>query len=73
MTSINRDGRLQGPDLALLGGLVALERGEIIASGGIGSIDDLRAVRDLGCVGAIVGRAIYEGRFDLAEAVAALA
>ncbi len=73
VTSINRDGRLQGPDLALLGGLVALERGEIIASGGIGSIDDLRAVRDLGCVGAIVGRAIYEGRFDLAEAVAALA
>jgi phosphoribosylformimino-5-aminoimidazole carboxamide ribotide isomerase len=73
VTAINRDGRLEGPDLVLLRGLVALERGDIIASGGIRSIDDLRAVRDLGCVGAIVGRAIYEGRFDLAEAVAALA
>jgi phosphoribosylformimino-5-aminoimidazole carboxamide ribotide isomerase len=73
VTAINRDGRLEGPDLDLLGGLVDLARGDVIASGGIGSIDDLRAVRDLGCVGAIVGRAIYEGRFDLAEAIAALA
>jgi phosphoribosylformimino-5-aminoimidazole carboxamide ribotide isomerase len=36
-------------------------------------VDDLRAVRDLGCTGAIVGRALYEGRLDLAEAVAAFA
>jgi phosphoribosylformimino-5-aminoimidazole carboxamide ribotide isomerase len=73
VTAVNRDGRLEGPDLELLGRLVNLARGDVIASGGIGSIDDLRAVRDLGCVGAIVGRAIYEGRFDLAEAIAALA
>ena len=38
-----------------------------------GGLRTCLAVRDLGCVGAIVGRAIYEGRFDLAEAVAALA
>jgi phosphoribosylformimino-5-aminoimidazole carboxamide ribotide isomerase len=69
VTAIDRDGRLEGPDLALLGRLVALQRGEVIASGGIRSLDDLRAVRDLGCSGAIVGRALYEGSVDLADAV----
>jgi phosphoribosylformimino-5-aminoimidazole carboxamide ribotide isomerase len=73
VTAISRDGRLEGPDIALLRRLVALGRGEIVASGGIGSLDDLRAVRDLGCAGAIVGRALYQGRVDLAEAVAAFA
>ena len=71
VTAIDRDGRMEGPDLALLGGLVALDRGQIIASGGIRSVDDLRAVRDVGCSGAIVGRALYEGGLDLAEAIAA--
>jgi phosphoribosylformimino-5-aminoimidazole carboxamide ribotide isomerase len=52
---------------------VDLGRGEIVASGGIASLDDLRAVCALGCSGAIVGRALYEGRLDLAEAVAAFA
>jgi phosphoribosylformimino-5-aminoimidazole carboxamide ribotide isomerase len=73
VTAISRDGRLEGPDLVLLRRLVELGRGEIVASGGIGSVDDLRAVRDLGCAGSIVGRALYEGRIDLAEAVAAFA
>jgi phosphoribosylformimino-5-aminoimidazole carboxamide ribotide isomerase len=72
-TAIAHDGALEGPDLVLLGRLVDLGRGAIVASGGIRSIDDLRAVRDLGCSGAIVGRALYEGRVDLAEAIAALA
>jgi phosphoribosylformimino-5-aminoimidazole carboxamide ribotide isomerase len=73
VTAIDRDGRLEGPDLDLLASLVALDRGRIIASGGIGSIDDLRRVRDLGCAGAIVGKALYEGRFDIRGAIAALA
>ncbi|TMD30351.1 MAG: hypothetical protein E6I94_04900 [Chloroflexi bacterium] len=73
VTAIARDGLLGGPDLALLERLVRAGRGAIVASGGIASIDDLRAVRDLGCAGAIVGSALYEGRIDLAEAVAALA
>ena len=73
VTAISRDGRLEGPDLVLLRRLVESGRGEIVASGGIGSLDDLRAVRDLRCAGAIVGRALYEGRIDLAEAVAAFA
>jgi phosphoribosylformimino-5-aminoimidazole carboxamide ribotide isomerase len=73
VTAIARDGRLEGPDLDLLASLVALGRGRVIASGGIGSLDDLRRVRDLGCAGAIVGKALYEGRFTLIEASATLA
>jgi phosphoribosylformimino-5-aminoimidazole carboxamide ribotide isomerase len=71
VTAIMRDGLLGGPDLALLGGLVDLGRGEIIASGGIARIDDISAVRRLGCVGAIVGRALYDGSLDLGAALAA--
>ncbi len=73
VTSIARDGALGGPDLGLLERLVAAGRGAIVASGGIASIADLRAVRDVGCEGAIVGRAIYEGLLDLASAIATLA
>jgi phosphoribosylformimino-5-aminoimidazole carboxamide ribotide isomerase len=72
VTAIDRDGTLHGPDLDLLAALVALLRGTIVASAGISSLDDLRAVRDLGCAGAIVGRALYEGHVRLAEAVAQL-
>ncbi len=70
VTAIDRDGLLEGPDLRLYERLVELGRGSIVASGGIASIQDLLAVRRLGCAGAIVGRAIYEGRLDLAEALA---
>lgn len=69
VTAIDRDGTLQGPDLALLGRLVALDRGAVIASAGIASVEDLRAVRDLGCRGAIVGRALYDGRLALPAAL----
>lgn len=69
VTAINRDGLLEGPDLDLLGRLAALDRGAVIASGGISSLADLRAVAGHGCVGAIVGRAIYEGHVDLSAAV----
>lgn len=72
-TAIDRDGSLAGPDLHLLESLLRMHRGDVIASGGVTTIDDLRAVRDLGCSGAIVGRALYEGNLDLAEAIAALA
>lgn len=72
VTAIERDGTLDGPDLELLGELVRLQAGAVIASGGIRSIEDLVAVRDVGCVGAIVGRALYEGRVDLERARQAL-
>jgi phosphoribosylformimino-5-aminoimidazole carboxamide ribotide isomerase len=70
-TAIERDGLQEGPDLALYERLVVLGRGEIIASAGIATVKHLRAVRDVGCTGAILGRAIYDGRLDLAEAMSA--
>jgi len=72
VTAIDRDGTLDGPDLELLARLVALGRGSVIASAGISTTDDLGAVRALGCAGAIVGRALYEGRFTIEEALEAL-
>lgn len=73
VTAIDRDGGLGGPDLELLHRLVGCDLGRIIASGGIRSVEDLFAVRSLGCTGAIVGRALYDGSLDLATALAALA
>ena len=72
VTAIDRDGLLGGPDLALYGRLIALGSGSIIASGGIATIADLVALRDLGCTGAIVGRALLDGSMDLAAAAASL-
>ncbi|HLY15016.1 MAG TPA: 1-(5-phosphoribosyl)-5-[(5-phosphoribosylamino)methylideneamino] imidazole-4-carboxamide isomerase [Candidatus Limnocylindrales bacterium] len=73
VTTIERDGGLGGPDLELLTRVVGLGLGRIIASGGIRSVDDLLAVRSLGCIGAIVGRAVYDGSLDLAASMARLA
>ncbi len=72
VTAIERDGLLSGPDVALYERMVTLDRGTIIASAGIATVDHLRAVRDLGCGGAIVGRALYDGSLDLAKAIADL-
>jgi phosphoribosylformimino-5-aminoimidazole carboxamide ribotide isomerase len=69
VTAIDRDGTLAGPDLGLLRRAVGLGQGAIIASAGISTSDDLRAVRDLGCAGAIVGRALYEGRLTIRDAL----
>lgn len=69
VTAVDRDGLLEGPDLDLLRSLVDLGRGRIIASGGVATIDDLLRIQAAGCAGAIVGRALYEGRIDLAEAI----
>ena len=68
VTATRRDGTLAGPDLALLEDV--LEAGlPVIAAGGISSLDDLHALRDLRCEGAVVGSAIWRGRFGLADAV----
>lgn len=69
-TDVSRDGMLQGADVS---GALALQRAgiRVIASGGVSSLADVRAVRDAGLAGAIIGRALYEGRFDLAEALEA--
>jgi phosphoribosylformimino-5-aminoimidazole carboxamide ribotide isomerase len=71
VTSTRRDGSLAGPDTELL--TDALDAGvPVLAAGGIASLDDLRTLRDLGCEGAVVGSALWAGRFSLAEAVAAV-
>ena len=69
VTAIERDGLLNGPNLELLGRMVALGRGDVIASAGVSSLADISSVRALGCSGAIIGRAIYEGRIELSAAV----
>ena len=69
VTAIDRDGLLEGPDLGLLRRAIALNRGRIIASGGIASVQDTAAVRSIGCAGAIIGRALYEGQLSLRDAL----
>ena len=73
VTAIDRDGLLLGPDLDLLSRAVALRAGWIIASAGITEIEDIGAVRGIGCDGAIVGRALYEGQLSLRDALSAAA
>jgi phosphoribosylformimino-5-aminoimidazole carboxamide ribotide isomerase len=71
-TDIGRDGMLVGPDVDGSAALAALGL-EVIASGGVGTLDHLRAVAARGLAGAIVGRALYERRFTLEEALACVA
>ena len=70
VTGTSRDGSLAGPDLGLLGDVLACGL-PVLAAGGIASTADLVAVRDLGCEGAISGSALLQARFTLAEAHAA--
>jgi phosphoribosylformimino-5-aminoimidazole carboxamide ribotide isomerase len=71
VTDIHRDGKLQGPNLKMLEqAQFALQFG-VIASGGISSLEDVREVATVGVDGAIIGRALYDGRIELADAIAA--
>jgi len=72
VTSAARDGSLAGPDLALVED-IAPAGIPVLAAGGIASLDDLRALEQRGCEGAVVGSALLAGRFTLAEALAATA
>jgi phosphoribosylformimino-5-aminoimidazole carboxamide ribotide isomerase len=77
VTEIGRDGTMAGPALDQLGGVLEVTSLPVIASGGVGALEDLSALRRLrvgsrSLVGAIVGRAIYEGRFGVDEALAAV-
>lgn len=71
VTGTRRDGSLAGPDLELLGAVVPAGV-PVIAAGGVATLDDLVALRELGCEGAICGSALLAGRFTLPEAIAAL-
>ena len=70
-TDISRDGKLTGPNTALYAQLVKkFPSLQIQASGGVSSLDDLRGLKPTGCAGVIVGRALYEKKFTLREALA---
>ena len=68
-TDISRDGMLSGPSLDALAELNSAVSCDVVASGGVTTIDDVRALRDLGLYGAIIGKAYYAGTIDLAQAV----
>ena len=73
VTDVARDGALEGPNVALAAEFAAALPVPVVASGGVTTADDLRALAETGCEGAIVGKALYEGRFTLAEALEAVA
>ena len=72
VTDVNKDGTLQGPNLELLRSVCAATNRPVIASGGVSSLEDLKALRELvelGVEGAIVGKALYAGAFTMEEAL----
>ena len=76
ITDVLKDGMLRGPNLDLYRDVCARTDAPVVASGGVSSLDDLRALAalaGLGVEGAIVGKALYAGAFTLAEALAAVA
>ncbi|HUF82996.1 MAG TPA: 1-(5-phosphoribosyl)-5-[(5-phosphoribosylamino)methylideneamino]imidazole-4-carboxamide isomerase [Acidimicrobiia bacterium] len=77
VTEIGRDGTMEGPDVDQLGAVLGATDLPVVASGGVGGLADVVALRDLraggrALAGVIVGRAIYEGRFTVEEALAAV-
>ena len=71
-TDIARDGMMAGPDHEYSGRLVQDTGMAVLASGGVASVDDIRGLVATGVEGVIVGRALYSGAVDLAEAIAAV-
>ena len=72
VTDVAKDGAMKGPNLSLLQEVAAVTNAPIIASGGVSTLEDIRALRDLvdiGIEGSIVGKALYAGAFTLQEAL----
>jgi phosphoribosyl isomerase A len=75
VTDVTRDGTLTGPNIELLAKVAERTAAPVIASGGVSCLDDLRAIAELtvhGVEGAIIGKALYAGRFTLPQALAAV-
>lgn len=72
ITSITKDGTLKGPDLGILEEACQYSHKGVIAAGGIGTLEDLQAIKKVGAEAAVVGKALYEGKFTLKEAIAAV-
>ena len=73
VTDVARDGMLEGPNLDLLDLMLKRTNRPVVASGGVSSLDDLRALAEMGVEGCIVGKALYAGRFTLPDALKAVA
>jgi phosphoribosylanthranilate isomerase len=71
VTDVAKDGMLQGPNTELLAEVMKRTRAAIVASGGVSSLEDLRALVDVGVEACIVGKALYAGAFTLPDALAA--
>ena len=69
VTDISRDGAMRGANLELYKALSTVSRARLVASGGVSSLDDVRALRDAGLYGAIIGKAYYTGAIDLHRAL----
>jgi phosphoribosylformimino-5-aminoimidazole carboxamide ribotide isomerase len=69
-TDISRDGMLAGPNIEATAEIAAAVRAPVIASGGVATLDDVAALARRGLHGCIIGRALYEGRLDLAAVIA---
>ena len=71
-TDISRDGMMQGPNFTATKRLIDKTQMDIIGSGGVSSISDLLKLQEIGCAGAILGRAMYEGAFTVPDALEAI-
>ena len=71
ITDIDSDGALTGPNLNLLSMIKELTKSDLVASGGVSNIDDLKKLRSLELSGVILGKALYTGLIDLQEAISA--
>jgi phosphoribosylformimino-5-aminoimidazole carboxamide ribotide isomerase len=65
LTSVNRDGTMNGPDITVLSSAARFTSANIIASGGISSVEDAIKVRNVGCSAVILGKALYEGKLSV--------
>jgi phosphoribosylformimino-5-aminoimidazole carboxamide ribotide isomerase len=72
VTELSREGRLQGADVGRATALAEATGMDVIVSGGVNGLDDLRRIESAGLAGAIIGRALFEKRFTLEEALACL-
>jgi phosphoribosylformimino-5-aminoimidazole carboxamide ribotide isomerase len=66
-TDVNRDGMLQGPATELCKEILSSVKINLIASGGISSMKDIKEIKEAGCEGVIIGKALYEGKIKLSE------
>ena len=66
-TDISKDGMLEGPSIDLYREIMSKTKINLIASGGVSNMEDLKLLKEIGCSGAIIGKAIYEGRISLKE------